>query len=212
MRRRGPGALALGLVLAATLATPARANTQQVVEIDPGVVPIIGPDVAIVPIARQIQALDNASTRIEDAGEVTLRFAADVFFAFDSATLTPEADAFLRDQVAPQLAEQAQGPVKVDGHTDAIGSDAYNDGLSQQRADAVATVLGEVQPQLDVSAEGFGERQPVAVETDEDDNDLPANRQRNRRVEIRFPGTGELAAAPAPGALPDPAAAPTEAP
>lgn len=211
MKRATSFTAAIAVAVTTLLAAPVHAAGAQE-GAPPSVVAITGPDVAIVPIARQVQALDAASSRIDDGAEVTLRFAADVFFAFDSATLTPEADAFLREQVAPQLAEQAQGPVQVDGHTDGIGSDAYNDGLSLQRADAVAGVLRQVLPDLQVGTEGFGEQQPVAAETDEDGADLPANRQRNRRVEIRFPGSGTTMAAPAPAPLPDPASAPTEAP
>ena len=71
----------------------------------------------------------------------------------------------------------------VEGYTDSIGSDAYNDLLSEQRALAVRTyLLGEGLPENTVVAEGFGKAMPIAR------NDTPKGRQQNRRVEIIVSG------------------------
>jgi outer membrane protein OmpA-like peptidoglycan-associated protein len=77
------------------------------------------------------------------------------------------------------MKQYPQTTTTVEGHTDAIGSDAYNQGLSERRANAVRDVLVE-QHGIDVnrvSAVGYGESRPVA------DNDSESGRAINRRVE-----------------------------
>jgi outer membrane protein OmpA-like peptidoglycan-associated protein len=71
--------------------------------------------------------------------------------------------------------------VRIEGHTDSIGSDSYNEALSQRRAEAVATAL-ETRgvPATRIEAVGRGKSAPVAG------NDTSAGRQQNRRVEILF--------------------------
>lgn len=102
----------------------------------------------------------------------------DVLFAFDSAELTPAA----RDQLA-SIANRLVGAslvgVRVVGHTDSVGSDSYNQGLSENRARSVAEFLSSQGVPADkLTTEGMGERQPVA------DNDSDEGRAKNRRVEI----------------------------
>lgn len=205
MRRVLPLLTAVGLLAAS--AAPSAA--QETATVDAFVVPI---EATIVPIERTVVSLDGSSQVVEEEDETVLRLAADVFFAFDSAALSPEADGFLRDDVGPQLSERAVGPVAVEGHTDAVGSDEYNAELSTQRAEAVAVVLREQLPGVEVTTEGFGETVPVASNETEDGEDDPVGRQRNRRVEIRFATDGpvDLVAPDVPGELPDPATAPTE--
>ncbi|WP_191090242.1 OmpA family protein [Histidinibacterium aquaticum] len=101
-----------------------------------------------------------------------------VLFAFDSADLTEAARTSLRDLVAP-LGERDIGAIRVVGHTDAQGSEAYNRDLSQERAEAVQDWL-RTEASLDtpVTARGAGEAEPVAT------NDTEEGRSRNRRVEI----------------------------
>src|SRR5512133_3651781 len=75
----------------------------------------------------------DAATISEQPGSTKVDLAADVLFAFDSDKLTPAAQAQLA--AAPALIRvRAEGPVRVEGHTDAIGSPSYNLGLSQRRA------------------------------------------------------------------------------
>lgn len=103
----------------------------------------------------------------------------EVLFAFDSAQLTPAARATL-DQVVAKLSAADVLGITVDGHTDSVGSDAYNQGLSLRRADSVAAYLssqGVAAGKL--KARGFGESRPVA------DNGSDAGRAQNRRVEIQ---------------------------
>lgn len=101
-----------------------------------------------------------------------------VLFAFDSAELTGEAQALLAD-VSTRLTDASLIDVKVIGHTDSVGADAYNQGLSERRARSVADYLvSRGVPGDKVSAEGRGESQPVAS------NDSDAGRAQNRRVEL----------------------------
>ena len=110
-------------------------------------------------------------------------FAADAFFDFDKSVLKPEGKAKLDD-----LASKVQGinleVIIAVGHTDSVGSDAYNQKLSLRRAEAVkAYLVGKGIEANRVYTEGKGEKQPVA------DNKTAAGRAKNRRVEIEVVGT-----------------------
>ncbi|WP_282040242.1 OmpA family protein [Halomonas alimentaria] len=102
----------------------------------------------------------------------------DVTFAFDSAELRPGAASEL-NQVAGTLNNNPEVRVTIAGHTDAVGSNEYNLGLSQDRADSVASYLMSQGVAGDrMRTVGYGEERPVATnETDE-------GRALNRRVEI----------------------------
>jgi outer membrane protein OmpA-like peptidoglycan-associated protein len=102
-------------------------------------------------------------------------------FAFNSAEIQPEASIAL-DRLGKALTSPTLAPscFQIKGHTDSIGSDAYNDRLSQRRAEAVRLYLTThfriEQERLD--AVGLGKRQPLA------DNVTDEGRSKNRRVEI----------------------------
>jgi outer membrane protein OmpA-like peptidoglycan-associated protein len=84
--------------------------------------------------------------------------------------------------VAAVLAQQPALKVEVQGHTDSVGNDAYNQSLSQSRAQSVAAWLaahGIAAARL--SSKGYGKNQPI------DDNSTDEGRARNRRVEIANP-------------------------
>lgn len=101
-----------------------------------------------------------------------------VLFAFDSAELTASAKEQLV-AVANRLTGANLVSVKVIGHTDSVGSDQYNQGLSERRARSVADFLASQGVPADkLVAEGMGESRPVA------DNQTDAGRAQNRRVEI----------------------------
>jgi outer membrane protein OmpA-like peptidoglycan-associated protein len=119
----------------------------------------------------------------ETATEFRIELAADVLFDFDKATLRPESEASLA-KVAAFIKERGGG-VRIEGHTDSKGDDAYNRNLSERRADAVRQWfakrgLGNRQ----FSVQGFGETRPVAPNSRPDGTDDPDGRQKNRRVEI----------------------------
>jgi outer membrane protein OmpA-like peptidoglycan-associated protein len=108
-----------------------------------------------------------------------------VLFAFDSDALTPQARreiermAFVLNH--PQAAARR---VSLEGHTDAIGTEAYNLNLSRRRAEGVAQELVARGVQRDrLTAEGFGKQRPLAPNTLPDGKDNPAGRALNRRVE-----------------------------
>jgi outer membrane protein OmpA-like peptidoglycan-associated protein len=105
-----------------------------------------------------------------------------VLFDFNKSTLQPESDPLLQ-KVADLLAKDATLKLEVQGHTDNVGSDAYNQTLSQARALAVADWLtkhGTAPGRL--TAKGYGKTMPVA------DNNTDEGRAKNRRVEIANPG------------------------
>lgn len=113
-----------------------------------------------------------------------IRLDSEVLFDFDSDTLRPAAGPIL-DSVAKGLAVVTV-PVRVEGHTDAKGSDAYNLDLSRRRAAAVVAALTDRGVSTRLVAAGYGESRPVAPNT-RDGADYPAGRQLNRRVEIVVP-------------------------
>jgi outer membrane protein OmpA-like peptidoglycan-associated protein len=106
----------------------------------------------------------------------------DVLFDTGSATLKPGAREKLA-RVAGILASHPDLHIEIEGHTDSVGTDNYNQGLSERRAESVRTYLMQqrISPTA-VEAEGFGESRPVAT------NDTAAGRQQNRRVELVVTG------------------------
>jgi outer membrane protein OmpA-like peptidoglycan-associated protein len=121
----------------------------------------------------------------ETTTEVRIDLSADVLFAFDKADLLPEARQSLA-QAAAIIREKAKGTVRIDGYTDAKGSESYNQHLSERRATSVENWFKQSGHLTSVSfvAKGFGAKNPVAPNTKPDGSDDPDGRQRNRRVEI----------------------------
>jgi OOP family OmpA-OmpF porin len=110
-------------------------------------------------------------------------FAADAFFDFDKSVLKPEGRAKLDDLVGKMSGLNLEVIIAV-GHTDSVGSDAYNQKLSIRRSEAVKSYLVSKGVEKNrVYTEGKGEKQPVA------DNKTAEGRAKNRRVEIEVVGT-----------------------
>jgi outer membrane protein OmpA-like peptidoglycan-associated protein len=106
----------------------------------------------------------------------------DVLFDFNKYTLKPGAREKLA-KVSGILLAYPGLQIQLEGHTDAIGSDEYNQKLSEDRASSVRDyVVGQGVPGNTVTAKGFGKSQPVAA------NDNAAGRQKNRRVEMVVSG------------------------
>jgi OOP family OmpA-OmpF porin len=108
-----------------------------------------------------------------------------VNFDFDKSTLRPDAIAIL-NEAAEILKRYPELKVEVAGHTDSIGSDAYNQGLSERRARAVYDYLTSngVDASRMSGPNGYGESRPIAPNTNEDGSDNPEGRARNRRTEL----------------------------
>ncbi|MBD8543191.1 OmpA family protein [Oxalobacteraceae sp. CFBP 8761] len=110
-------------------------------------------------------------------------FAAEALFDFDRALVKPEGKAALDDLMRKLQGMDTEVMIAV-GHTDSVGSDAYNQKLSLRRADAVkAYLVSKGLDQARLYTEGKGETQPIA------DNATAEGRARNRRVVIEVVGT-----------------------
>ena len=147
------------------------------------------PDQALaapVPIERYAQALDDSTSTLADNQKVTVTLASDVTFASDSADLASGAEAQLQT-VAGQLGQYPDGgTLSIVGHTDDVQDDAYNQTLSEKRANAVKTRLAQL-TKLDkwqTSVSGKGESEPRINDTSDE------ARAVNRRVEITLTPTG----------------------
>ena len=145
-----------------------------------------GCDGALVPAAAPVATPSTPVTPVAPpappaASKVT--FAADAFFDFDKSVLKPEGRAKLDDLVSKIRDVNLEVIIAV-GHTDSVGSDAYNQRLSVRRAEAVKAYLVTKGIERNrVYTEGKGEKQPVA------DNRTAEGRAKNRRVEIEVVGT-----------------------
>ena len=111
---------------------------------------------------------------------ITLSDAGNVLFDFDKSDLTPAAKAQL-DTLMDKLRNADVVSIKVIGHTDSKGSDAYNQALSERRASSVAAyLLSQGLEPSKLTSEGRGESEPVA------DNATDEGRAKNRRVELHI--------------------------
>ena len=162
-----------------------------------------------VAIERYTRALDDSTSTHAGGKDITVTLASDVTFASDSADLAPGAEAQLQI-VATQLGQHPDGgTLTIVGHTDDIQDDAYNQTLSEKRANAVKTRLEQL-TKLDkwkTSVSGKGESEPKIKDTTDE------ARAANRRVEITLTPTGgttpKNTTTPTPntsggGKLPDP--------
>ena len=110
-------------------------------------------------------------------GETLLRLQG-VNFAFDSAKLTPESEQVL-DQAVQELRDAPSVSTRVEGHTDSVGSDAYNLNLSQRRAEAAVEYLTSQGIEgTRLEPVGMGEGNPI------ESNDTDEGRFQNRRVDF----------------------------
>ena len=169
--------------------TPATA----VADCDGALKPVVAPEPAPAPVAPAAPApapvappapapvAPAAIAPVPSSEKVT--YAADAFFDFDKAVLKPEAKTKLDDLVSKTKEINLEVIIAV-GHTDGVGTDAYNDKLSVRRAESIKTYLTSKGLEANrVYTEGKGKKQPVA------DNKTAEGRAKNRRVEIEVVGT-----------------------
>jgi OOP family OmpA-OmpF porin len=103
----------------------------------------------------------------------------DVLFDFDKSNVKPEAAAIL-DRLVAFMNENKDKKASLSGHTDSIGTDAYNQRLSERRVNSVRDyVVKKGVDSTRVSGQGFGESKPIA------DNKTKEGRAKNRRTEIK---------------------------
>jgi len=141
---------------------------------------------APVAIERYTRALDDSTSTHTGGQDITVTLASDVTFASDSADLTPAADTQLQT-VADQLNQYPDGgTLSIVGHTDDIQDDAYNQPLSEKRANAVKDRLQQLTTldKWSPTTTGKGESEPRVKETTDE------ARAANRRVEITLTPTG----------------------
>ena len=159
---------------------------------------------APVAIERYTKALDDSASTHTGSKDITVTLASDVTFASDSADLASGAEAQL-NTVASQLKQHPDGgTLTIVGHTDDVQDDAYNQTLSEKRANAVKTRLEQL-TKLDkwqTSVSGKGESEPKVNDTTDE------ARAVNRRVEITLTPTGgtttkNTTPAPNSGKLPE---------
>jgi len=149
-----------------------------------------GCDGAIVPVVKPAPAPAAATPAARPApapvappAATKVTYAADAFFDFDKSVLKPAGKAKLDDLVGKIKGINLEVIIAV-GHTDAIGSDSYNQKLSVRRSESVkAYLVSKGIEKNRVYTEGKGEKQPVA------DNKTSEGRAKNRRVEIEVVGT-----------------------
>ena len=135
----------------------------------------------------QLRSLVAEITNIKETSRGLVISLSDILFDVNKATLKAGATNNV-EKIAAILNQYPNYNISVEGHTDATGSDAYNQSLSERRAASVreALVAGGVDAGR-ITSKGFGESQPVAS------NDTPAGRQQNRRVEVIVLGAGKVA-------------------
>ena len=149
----------------------------------PGCDGALAAPVAAAPAAAPAAAAPAPAPAPAPAVASKVTFAADAFFDFDKSVLKPEGKAKL-DDLTTKIKDIDLEVVIAVGHTDSVGSDAYNQKLSMRRSEAVkAYLVSKGIEKNRVYTEGKGEKQPVA------DNKTKEGRAKNRRVEIEVVGT-----------------------
>jgi outer membrane protein OmpA-like peptidoglycan-associated protein len=164
---------------AAAEAAVARLGPNRALTIVPQVLNIVGLEAT--GIVANVQGLQQAMRDLgaqETSLEITIDLPADVLFDFDKADIRADAAKALA-QLATIIRAQSKGHARLEGHTDSKGDDAYNQKLSERRADSVRKWLVEKEgiDNARLTTKGWGETKPVAP------NDTDANRQKNRRLQ-----------------------------
>jgi len=126
-----------------------------------------------------LDALSAGNGRFQQRADGSVALEVDVNFAFNSSVITSEYDSEL-GVAAQTLRDNPQIRATVEGHTDSVGTDQYNQWLSERRAEAVRELLiaHDGVNASQINAVGYGESKPIA------DNNTEAGRAQNRRVEL----------------------------
>lgn len=164
---------------AAAEAAAAKLGAKRALDVVPSVLEIQGLQSGLVATVQEVQQAMQDLGATETDLEVRVELPADVLFDFDKADIRSDAATALA-QLATLIRAYPSGSATLEGHTDAKGDDAYNQRLSEKRAESVKRWLVEREgiEAARLTPRGWGERKPVAG------NDDDAGRQRNRRVEV----------------------------
>ncbi|MEU6722175.1 OmpA family protein [Nonomuraea wenchangensis] len=138
-------------------------------------------------IIGEVESMDGTESETKQGRQVTLAVTSDVLFALDKWRLTAKARQRLEQVAAKVDEESAGGVVRIEGHTDDQGTDAYNLTLSRRRAQAVErAVRGMITvPGVTLQAAGYGESRPKLPNVVQG-KPVEGNRAKNRRVEVVF--------------------------
>ena len=123
-----------------------------------------------------------------DGERIVVSLPSDVLFDFDKSDIRADARPVLA-RLGEALQAMTDRPVTIIGHTDAKGTDAYNQALSERRASSVERWLSGSGVTAAMTTAGKGESMPVAPNENADGSDNPEGRQKNRRVEFIIGGT-----------------------
>lgn len=149
----------------------------------PASAPVLSFSAEVLDFYTPISTSDGAATVVEGEDATTTTLSSDVNFEVDSAELTDRAHEIL-DEMIEEWEEDPPSRLVITGHTDSVDDDAHNQTLSEQRAGAVKDYIDSKLPGLTITAEGKGESEPIASETNEDGSVSEEGRAANRRVEI----------------------------
>ena len=174
-------------IAAANAAVKALGPTRGAIPFKGDTVAIIGlKSVAVKGLSVEMEKMlsDLSAKKVGERIQVSL--SGDVLFDFNKWDIKKKAEPTLFKLVKAVKGLKVK-EILVEGHTDSKGSDEYNLGLSQRRADAVKTWLieqGGLSPDTNILTKGYGETKPVAPNTKPNGSDNPEGRAKNRRVEI----------------------------
>ena len=178
------GALLFLLVPTLAAAQDAASGNAKVLDITPYSLDLTSTVLDIVGMSLGVDAtLKDLGAKVTER-EIRMTLSADVLFDFDKADLKPEAVDSLRKVAA--VLNAYKGAITIEGHTDGKGTDAYNQPLSERRANAVKNwfVANASVQAPRIATKGYGKTKPVVPNTKPDGSDDPDGRQKNRRVEI----------------------------
>ncbi len=137
---------------------------------------------------EELKQIPGVEVSRPSEGEINVQLTSDILFDFNSSALRPDSRSTL-DQLGSNFRQYPDNRILVEGHTDSVGSDAFNQKLSEQRASSVADYLiDRGVPASNVIVYGFGEARPKAS------NDTAEGRQLNRRVEIHIQAPSQASA------------------
>lgn len=126
-------------------------------------------------------------TQIAYLPKITVRI--NIYYEYDKSRLTAQAKSTIDTMLMPLFELFPNAIVEIGSHTDSIGSDVYNEKLSQRRSESVVDYMIGKGISIDrLVAKGYGASMPIAPNSNPDGSDNPEGRQKNRRTEFKIVG------------------------